>query len=69
MAVDSVASLTGDGRMLTRTVYGGSPTGKSVVLYEVDGAGHSWHAKDIDTGETVWQFFESVLKRDSDCYK
>lgn len=69
MAAASVASLTGDGRMLKRTVYGGSPTGKTVVLYEVDGGRHSWHAKDIDTGETVWQFFESVLKRDSDCYK
>ena len=69
MAAASVASLTGDGRMLKRTVYGGSPTGKTVVLYEVDGGRNSWHAKDIDTGETVWQFFESVLKRDSDCYK
>ena len=64
MTVDSIPSLTGDGRMLTRTVYGDSPSGKTVILYEVDGGKHAWHSKDIDTGETVWQFFESVLKRD-----
>lgn len=62
--VDSLPSATGDGRIVTRTVYAGSQSGKTVTLYEVDGGGHSWHDKDIDTGEIILQFFEAVLRRE-----
>lgn len=51
-------------RMVIRTVYSNAPSGKDVVVYEVRGAGHSWHAKDLPTSEIIWQFFEATMKEE-----
>ncbi|MCI2108344.1 MAG: alpha/beta hydrolase-fold protein [Bacteroidales bacterium] len=61
MSSESIPSLSDPARKITITTYDGSPSGKEVVLYEVDGGTHCWHDKDIDTGEIILRFFESTL--------
>lgn len=61
MSSESIPSLSDPARKITITTYDGSPSGKEVVLYEVDGGTHCWHDKDIDTGEIILHFFESTL--------
>ena len=51
-------------RMITKTVYGNAPSGMDVVVYEVEGGPHSWHAKDLPTSEIVWKFFEATMKKE-----
>lgn len=64
MATDSFPTLDDSARMVIRTVYSNAPSGKDVVVYEVRGAGHSWHAKDLPTSEIIWQFFEATMKEE-----
>lgn len=60
---DSIGSLKGsEGHPIIKHRYNGGSTGCDVWLYEVIGAGHSWHADDIDTGEEIWQFFSRYIK-------
>ena len=42
--------------------YLGGDDGIEVRLYEVQGAKHSWHHKDMDTCEEMWGFFRQYLK-------
>jgi polyhydroxybutyrate depolymerase len=42
--------------------YLGGDDGIEVRLYEVQGAKHSWHLKDMDTCEEMWGFFRQYLK-------
>lgn len=60
---DSIESLKGpQGHPIIKHRYCGGSTACDVWLYEVIGAGHSWHTDDIDTGEEIWQFFSRYLK-------
>lgn len=58
---DTVASKRGDEHPVVRYRYGNAPSGRDVTLYRVEGAGHSWHAADLDTGELLWEFFSRYL--------
>lgn len=62
--IERVESLQGEGgHPIIKHLYrGGRTTGCDVWLYEVIGAGHSWHNDDIDTGEEIWQFFSRYVK-------
>ena len=42
--------------------YLGGDDGIEVRLYEVQGAKHSWHLKDMDTCEEMWGFFRQYLE-------
>ena len=64
METDTFPTLADTTRMVIRTVYGNAPSGKDVVVYEVQGAKHSWHAKDLPTSEIIWKFFEATMKED-----
>ncbi len=64
MVTDTFPTLADSTRMVIRTVYGNAPSGKDVVVYEVQGAKHSWHAKDLPTSEIIWKFFEATMKDD-----
>lgn len=64
METDTFPTLADSTRMVIRTVYGNAPSGKDVVVYEVQGAKHSWHAKDLPTSEIIWKFFEATMKED-----
>lgn len=46
-----------------RHIFFDSPSGFDVELYEVEDAPHSWHSKDIDTGEIVLSFFDRYRSR------
>lgn len=59
---DTVPSLPESGRTVLRTVYSGSPSGADVVLYRIEGGKHSWAAKDIETSEIIWNFFEPFVR-------
>jgi polyhydroxybutyrate depolymerase len=61
-----------DGTRVTRTDYGGGIKGTEVILYSVDGGGHTWPggfqylpvwligktSRDIDANEVIWDFFK-----------
>ena len=64
METDSFPTLRDPERMVIRTVYGNAPSGMDVVVYEVQGAPHSWHAKDMPTSQIVWDFFKATMKED-----
>lgn len=61
---ETFPTLEDSTRMVTRTVYGNAPSGMDVVVYEVEGGPHSWHAKDVPTSEIIWKFFEATMKED-----
>ncbi|MDE6099912.1 MAG: esterase [Paramuribaculum sp.] len=58
---DSVASKRPAEHPVSRCVYGDAPSGRDVVVYRVEGAGHSWHAADLDTGELLIEFFSRYI--------
>lgn len=62
LEVDTVASKRPDTHPVIRYRYSGAPSGADVELYRVEGAPHSWHAKDLDTGTILWEFFSRYLK-------
>lgn len=51
-----------NGHYIVRHRYTGGIDGTEVWVDEVVGAPHSWHAKDMNTGEAVWAFFRRFLK-------
>ena len=60
---ERVESLRGSqGHPIIKHRFTGSSTGCDVWLYEVIGAGHTWHTDDIDTGQEVWNFFSQYVK-------
>ena len=62
----------GDGTVVTRKVYGRGSHGAEVVLYQIDGGGHTWPggrqylpawiigktSRDFDANEAIWTFFQ-----------
>ena len=58
-----------DGMKITRTIYGGGREGSEVILYTIEGGGHTWpggaerperfgrRSDDIDATEAIWEFF------------
>ncbi len=66
-----------DGTRVRREVYGGCTDGAEVVLYAIEGGGHTWPgglqyfperfigktSRDIDAGEVIWEFFARHLKK------
>jgi polyhydroxybutyrate depolymerase len=63
---------TSDGTRVRREIYGGCADGAEVVLYAVEGGGHTWPgglqylpesiigrtSRDFDASEVIWQFFK-----------
>ena len=62
MVTDSVPTMRDPNRYAIRTVYSGSPSGKDVIVYRVQGAKHSWHAKDLPTARIIWDFLSRYLE-------
>lgn len=62
--VDKYPSMSDSTRMVTRTIYADAPSGMDVVVYEIEGGKHSWHAKDVNTSQLIWDFFSAYLKKD-----
>ncbi|PTL26585.1 esterase [Prevotella sp. oral taxon 820] len=55
--------LTPDnGHSVTIRRYTGGDDGCDVWFYEIEGARHSWHQADINTGEEIWKFFTKYLR-------
>ena len=60
--VERVESLQAtEGHPVIKHRYSGGTTGCDVWLYEVVGGVHSWHTKDINVGEEIWQFFSRYV--------
>lgn len=55
---DNVSDST---RSIEKIVYGASPFGYDVELYKIEGGGHSWAEKDVETHELIWRFFSRYL--------
>jgi len=67
----------GDGTRVYREVYGRGKNGTEVVLYRIEGGGHTWPrgpqylrekhigkvCKDIDGCEVIWEFFKRQRKK------
>lgn len=65
-----------DGTKVKRTTYSGGRNGTEVVLYTIEGGGHTWPGgpqylpefmvgrvcKDIDANQVIWDFFKSHAK-------
>lgn len=51
-----------NGHSVVKHSYVGGRNGVEVWLYEVIGGTHSWHDKDIDTGEEIWKFFSKYIR-------
>ncbi len=61
-----------DGTIVRKEVYGGCENGAEVVLYAIEGGGHTWPggpqylpgfiigrtSRDFDASEVIWQFFK-----------
>ncbi len=63
VVTDTIPSKRGSkGHITIRHKYSGGLNGTQVWWYKVIGAPHSWHAKDLNTGEDVWGFFKQFLK-------
>lgn len=62
MDVETFPTMADSTRMVTHTVYGTAPSGMDVEVYEIDGAGHSWHAKDVPTARIIWDFFRKTME-------
>ena len=50
------------GRYVIKHRFTGSPSGCDVWLYEVVGAGHTWHTEDLNMGDEIWSFFRQYVK-------
>lgn len=61
MSMETFPALSDSSRMVIHTTYGNAPSGKDVEVYEVQGAPHCWHEKDLPTAEIIWQFFRKTL--------
>lgn len=48
-------------RPVTRTIYGGAPSGCEVIVYEIEGGKHSWADTDVDTSKILWNFFSRYI--------
>ena len=65
-----------DGTQVKRTTYAGGKAGTEVVLYTIEGGGHTWPSgpqylpefmvgrvcKDIDANTVIWDFFQKHPK-------
>jgi polyhydroxybutyrate depolymerase len=72
----------GDGTRVTRKEYVNEDDGTEVILYVVDGGGHTWPgglqylpsrvigktSRDIDASEVIWSFFKRQKPRDEQGY-
>lgn len=61
-ALENVTTKSDATHTVTRHTYSDSPSGCDVVLYEVADGAHTWHDKDIDTGEIILSFFDRYRK-------
>ena len=52
-----------NGHYIIRHRFTGGTDGCEVWLDEVVNAPHSWHSKDMNTGEAIWAFFRKFLKK------
>lgn len=63
LAVDTVPSIPGSERIVTRYTYGDSPSGADVILYRIEGGEHRWGADDLPTSDIICRFFSRYLPR------
>ena len=63
---------TDDGTLIRRVVYSGCTAGAEIVVYTIDGGGHTWPggkqylpamvigktSRNMDASEAIWEFFE-----------
>jgi polyhydroxybutyrate depolymerase len=71
--VDALPDVADDGMTVTRQTYGPGRDGAEVVLYVIEGGGHTWpgrvgagpverllgpSTRDIDANELMWEFFQ-----------
>lgn len=59
---DTVPGLRSNGRVIIRHRWVGGTSGCQVWLDEVVGAPHSWMARDMHTGQAIWNFFKRFLQ-------
>lgn len=48
-------------RLIVRDRYVGGTDGAEVWLYRIEGGKHSWGEPDMDTPETIWEFFSKFV--------
>lgn len=58
---ETYPTLADSTRNIVHTIYSDSPSGYDVEVLRVEGAKHSWHAKDVGTHDVVWNFFKKYL--------
>jgi polyhydroxybutyrate depolymerase len=68
--VEAIPDVARDGLKVTKTTYGPGKEGSEVVLYVVDGGGHTWpglpspvgflgkSTKNISANDLIWEFFK-----------
>lgn len=61
LAVDTVESKRPLEHPVIRYRYSDAPSGADVELYQVTGGKHAWHASDLNTGQTLIEFFNRYL--------
>jgi polyhydroxybutyrate depolymerase len=75
-AVTPLPAKIHDGTQVTRSVYGPGKEGAEVVLYRIEGAGHTWPGRkpsllflgkstqNISANDLMWEFFEKHARRE-----
>ena len=61
MATDTFPAKSDASRLVTRTTYGGAPSGCDVIVYEIEGGKHSWADQNVDTSKILWYFFSRYI--------
>jgi len=71
--IDQVPDRVDDGTHVKREVYGGGKSGTEIVVYRIEGGGHTWPggsqylpkmmvgkaSQQIDAAQVIWDFFHS----------
>ncbi len=73
--VEKLPNLVEDGTSVTRKTYSDGRDGSEVVLYEIEGGGHTWPGrsswafylgkttKNISANDVMWEFFEKHARK------
>jgi polyhydroxybutyrate depolymerase len=68
--VEKLPDTAHDGTTVTKTTYGGGKNGAAVILYAIDGGGHTWPGRppvvkflgksttNINANDLIWDFFQ-----------
>jgi polyhydroxybutyrate depolymerase len=73
--VEKLPSTVEDGTSVTRKTYSGGREGSEVLLYEIEGGGHTWPGrpswayylgkttKNVSANEVMWEFFKKHARK------